>query len=168
MSVTYGLNDAIGGTTVTPFPGAPPQTARPAAGAYTRLDFTISSDCSCGANGYQFNEFKVNFMADVHLLKSLPLKILLWAYRGEGDHVSDAMTWGNADGRGIAQGVEDQYKGQTFPSYEECESQTTNALYSILQPAVAAENNTSAKKWDSGGGNPVNAPHHYGGPNQRP
>jgi hypothetical protein len=143
-------------------PGRPPARASDNAGAYTLLNWSVSSICDCTGNGGEFKEFKVDFEANAHIKADLPPNILAWAVRGEGDHIKDAMQWGTYSAKNTAQFMEDNFRGQSFSSISECQSKTTQALDTALKSDVPLEYETSTRLWDLSGA------HQWGNPHQRP
>ena len=160
--VTYAT-DATTGMRLQPFPGSRFGSVRDAAGAVTVVDWSVNSSCTCGGGGAEFDEFIVKFMTNVHIRASLPLATLAWAYKAEGDHVSDVSTWGNNVAMQIAKDTEAAFKGRQFGSIKECELVTSQALNAAFDVGGIDKVYQGSKEyWDNSGR------HTWGGPNQRP
>jgi len=154
--------DAVPGSYQIPYPGSVPRLATQNAGAYTLLNWSVSSICDCTGSRAEFKEFKVDFDANSHIRADLSSEIRSWAVRGEGDHIADAMQWGAHTAKNIAQFMEDNFKGQSFSSVSECQSATSQSLDTALKTSVPLEYDTSIRLWDSSG------KHHWDNPNRRP
>jgi RHS repeat-associated protein len=129
-------------------------TPIPASSAFTVGTWDIQSACQCdGSGGYKFTGFTVHFNAVIYFRSnySFSNKINDWVTRNEFQHVSDINEW-TQRARNLAQALEDQLKGGSYPSLEECEQATRAALNAALGASFSGELAQTAANWDYPGG----------------
>jgi hypothetical protein len=161
-TASYGF-DMVTSMAIIPYPGAAFTRTREQAGAVTVAAWDLTSRCHCSGSGFVFDEFVVNFEANVHIRSTLPSDITAWARRAEGDHVRDLFGWGSGQAKQVATELENSLKGQSFSSEADCQFSTTQQLNgALMDGGIKEAYDASRSLWDSSG------KHLWGGPNQRP